>query len=158
MEEMHKYFPLAPKMWQEWTKDETSLRCVHKHVFWFLSLLLQYESFGDIEKLYERGVQDYLSVRLWHDYLDFVEQHDKSLSQCSPSGLAKMRNLLERAITAGGLHVTDGSKLWEAYREYEMAILTIIDDDEEKAKQSLQVTLLVFKFCMNELLQSFLFQ
>ncbi|KAF0900244.1 hypothetical protein E2562_029754 [Oryza meyeriana var. granulata] len=84
MEEMHKYFPLAPKMWQEWTKDETSLR--------------------------------------W------------------------------------GLHVTDGSKLWEAYREYEMAILTIIDDDEEKAKQSLQVTLLVFKFCMNELLQSFLFQ
>ncbi|KAF0893563.1 hypothetical protein E2562_026979, partial [Oryza meyeriana var. granulata] len=126
-EEMNKYFPLTPKMWQEWTKDETSLSP---------------KSFGDIEKLYERGVQEYLSVRLWRDYLDFVEEHDKSVSQCSPSGLAKMRNLFEHAITAGGLHVTDGSKLWEAYREYEMAILTIIDDDEEKAKQVQRIRVL----------------
>ncbi|BAF22752.1 uncharacterized protein [Oryza sativa Japonica Group] len=127
-EEMNKYFPLTPKMWQEWTKDEASLRP---------------ESFEDIEKLYERGVQEYLSVRLWRDYLDFVEENDKSVSQCSPSGLTKMRNLFERAITAGGLHVTDGSKLWEAYREYEMAILTIIDDDdEEKAKQVQRIRVL----------------
>lgn len=83
------------------------------------------------------------SVRLWRDYLDFVEENDKSVSQCSPSGLTKMRNLFERAITAGGLHVTDGSKLWEAYREYEMAILTIIDDDdEEKAKQVQRIRVL----------------
>jgi hypothetical protein len=27
-EEMNKYFPLTPKMWQEWTKDEASLRCI----------------------------------------------------------------------------------------------------------------------------------
>jgi len=48
-----------------------------------------------------------------------------------------MRDLFERAITAGGLHVTEGSKLWAAYREYEMAILITISDenDEEKAKQ-----------------------
>jgi hypothetical protein len=25
-EEMNKYFPLTPKMWQEWAKDEVSLR------------------------------------------------------------------------------------------------------------------------------------
>ncbi|KAL5223292.1 hypothetical protein ABZP36_028005 [Zizania latifolia] len=129
-EEMNKYFPLTPKMWQEWTKDEISLSTGH-------------ESFGDIELLYERGVQEYLFVRLWHDYLDYVEEHDQSVSQCSPSGLTKMRNLFERAITAGGLHVTDGSKLWEAYREYEMAILTIIDgDDEEKAKQVQRIRVL----------------
>jgi len=48
-----------------------------------------------------------------------------------------MRDLFERAITAGGLHVTEGSKLWAAYREYEMAILITISDgnDEEKVKQ-----------------------
>jgi hypothetical protein len=48
-----------------------------------------------------------------------------------------MRDLFECAITAGGLHVTEGSKLWEAYREYEMAILITIsdDNDEERAKQ-----------------------
>nr|CAB3481900.1 unnamed protein product [Digitaria exilis] len=123
-EEMNKYFPLTPKMWQEWAKDEITLR-------------MSEESFGDIEKLYERGVQEYLSIKLWRDYLDFVEEHDPSVSQCTPSGLSKMRDLFERAITAGGLHVAEGSKLWSAYREYEMAILITITDgnDEEKAKQ-----------------------
>lgn len=54
-----------------------------------------------------------------------------------------MRDLFERAITAGGLHVTEGIKLWEAYREYELAILTIIDDnDEEKAKQVQRIRVL----------------
>jgi squamous cell carcinoma antigen recognized by T-cells 3 len=77
------------------------------------------------------------SVNLWRDYLDFIEEHDQSVSQCSPDGLAKMRDLFERAITAGGLHVAEGSKLWAAYREYEMAILITIADgnEEETAKQ-----------------------
>ncbi|KAJ1266928.1 hypothetical protein BS78_07G017400 [Paspalum vaginatum] len=123
-EEMNKYYPLTPKMWQEWTKDE-------------ISLSTSEDSFGYIEKLYERGVQEYLSIKLWRDYLDFVEEHDQSVSQCTPSGLSKMRDLFERAITAGGLHVTEGSKLWTAYREYEMAILITIPDgnDEDKEKQ-----------------------
>jgi squamous cell carcinoma antigen recognized by T-cells 3 len=45
------------------------------------------------------------SVNLWRDYLDFVVEHDQSVSQCSPAGLSKMRDLFERAITAEGLHV-----------------------------------------------------
>ncbi|CAO2200197.1 unnamed protein product [Urochloa humidicola] len=123
-EEMNKYFPLTPKMWQEWAKDEASLSTSE-------------ESFADIEKLYERGVQEYLSIKLWRDYLDYVEEHDPSVSQCTPTGLSKMRNLFEHAITAGGLHVTEGSKLWAAYREYEMAILITISDgnDDDKEKQ-----------------------
>ncbi|PWZ18804.1 Squamous cell carcinoma antigen recognized by T-cells 3 [Zea mays] len=130
-EEMNKYFPLTPKMWQEWAKDEISLSSSE-------------ESFGDIEKIYGRGVQEYLSIKLWRDYLDYVEEHDHSVSQCTPSGLSKMRNLFESAITAGGLHVTDGSKLWAAYREYEMAILITIADanDEEREKQVQRIRML----------------
>jgi predicted PolB exonuclease-like 3'-5' exonuclease len=83
------------------------------------------------------------SIKLWRDYLDYVEEHDQSVSQCTQSGLSKMRDLYERAITAGGLHVTEGSKLWEAYREYEMAILTMSDgNDEEKAKQVQRIRVL----------------
>ena len=83
------------------------------------------------------------SIKLWRDYLDYVEEHDQSVAQCSQSGLSKMRDLYERAITAGGLHVTEGSKLWEAYREYEMAILTMSDgNDEEKAKQVQRIRVL----------------
>uniref|UniRef100_A0ACD5WV14 Uncharacterized protein n=1 Tax=Avena sativa TaxID=4498 RepID=A0ACD5WV14_AVESA len=129
-EEMNKYFPLTPKMWQDWAKDEISLSSGRG-------------SFDDIEKLYECGVQEYLSIKLWRDHLDYVEEHDQSVSQCTQSGLSKMRDLYERAITAGGLHVTEGSKLWEAYREYEMAILTMSDgNDEEKAKQIQRIRVL----------------
>ena len=34
-----------------------------------------------------------------------------------------IREVLERALTAAGLHVTKGALLWTAYREYEMAML-----------------------------------
>lgn len=34
-----------------------------------------------------------------------------------------MRSIFERALTAVGLHVTKGTALWEAYREFENAIL-----------------------------------
>ncbi|KAM0946470.1 putative RNA recognition motif domain, LSM-interacting domain, RNA-binding domain superfamily [Dioscorea sansibarensis] len=123
-ESMNEHFPLPPKMWQDWTKDESSLSSSS-------------EDFTKVEKLYERGVYDYLSVPLWCDYLDFVQEHDQSVSQCSPTGVLKMRNLFERAITAAGLHVVEGDKIWEAYREFEQAIfLTIAEDNnEEKAKQ-----------------------
>ncbi|XP_072990552.1 uncharacterized protein [Typha latifolia] len=123
-EEMNKYFPLSPKLWQEWVKDEISLNA-------------GVESFAEIEKLYERGVQEYLSVPLWCDYINFIQEHDQSVSQCSPAGLSKMRNLFERALTAAGLHIVEGSKIWEAYREFEQAIFLTISgsNDEEKPKQ-----------------------
>ncbi|KAJ0972197.1 hypothetical protein J5N97_020156 [Dioscorea zingiberensis] len=123
-EAMNEHFPLTPKMWQDWAKDETSMSSSP-------------EAFTKVEALYERGVYEYLYVPLWCDYIDFVQEHDQSVSQCSPAGISKMRNLFERAVTAAGLHVIEGNKIWEAYREFEQAIfLTIAEDNnEEKAKQ-----------------------
>jgi squamous cell carcinoma antigen recognized by T-cells 3 len=43
-----------------------------------------------------------------------------------------MRALLERAITEAGFHVSEGSKIWEAYREYEQALLLIIDEENNE--------------------------
>lgn len=123
-ESMKEYFPLTPKMWQEWTKDEALLNSSS-------------EAFTDIEKLYECGVHEYLSVPMWCDYLNFVQERDQLVSKCAPAGVQKMRNLFETALTSAGLHVVEGSKIWEAYREYEQAIfLTLSDDDNEgKLKQ-----------------------
>ncbi|GFY94665.1 similar to EMBRYO DEFECTIVE 140 [Actinidia rufa] len=88
------------------------------------------ESFPAIEKLYERGVFDYLSVSLWCDYLNFVQEHEPSVRECSPAGVLKARNLFERALTAAGLHVTEGYKIWEAYKEFELAIFYVIDETD----------------------------
>ncbi|XP_042436650.1 squamous cell carcinoma antigen recognized by T-cells 3-like isoform X1 [Zingiber officinale] len=124
-ESMNQRFPLSPEMWQEWIKDE-------------ISLCSSVEAFTEVEKLYERAVQEYLSVSLWCDYINFVQENDASISQCSPDGVSKMRKLLERAVAAAGLIVTEGNKIWEAYREFEQALCLTIKDsqNEEKEKQN----------------------
>lgn len=38
-------------------------------------------------------------------------------------GIERVRSVFERALTAVGLHVTKGAAIWEAYREFENAIL-----------------------------------
>ena len=65
---------------------------------------------------------------MWCDYLNFVQEHEPSVRECSPAGVLKARNLFERALTAAGLHVTEGYKIWEAYREFELAIFYVIDE------------------------------
>lgn len=119
---MSQIFPLTPKMWQEWANDEATLSSGP-------------EAVPAIEKLYERGVSDYLSVPLWCDYLNFVQEHEPSIRDCSADGVSKARNLFERALTASGLHFSEGSKIWEAYKEFEQAICLTIDDSDIEGKE-----------------------
>ncbi|KAI6701774.1 hypothetical protein NL676_016098 [Syzygium grande] len=118
---MSALFPLTPAMWQEWARDEASL-------------MVGVDGYAVIEKLYDRGVSDYLSVPLWYDYINFVQENDPSVRECSVVGVSKARNLFERALTAAGLHVTEGNKIWEAYREFEQAIYQTIDAYDAAAK------------------------
>ncbi|KAL6297698.1 hypothetical protein ACE6H2_005840 [Prunus campanulata] len=118
-EAMNELFPLTPSMWQDWAKDEASLSTGS-------------DAFPAIEKLYERGVFEYLSISLWSDYLDFVQENDPSVRECSPAGILKARDLFERALTAAGLHVSEGSKLWEAYRKFEQAIFDATDETDNQ--------------------------
>lgn len=38
-------------------------------------------------------------------------------------GLEKVRSVFERALSSVGLHITKGLAIWEAYREFENAIV-----------------------------------
>lgn len=72
------------------------------------------------------------SVDLWCDYINFVQEYDPLVRECSTNGISKARNLFERAVIAAGLHVAEGSRIYEAYREFEQAIaLTIGETDIE---------------------------
>lgn len=125
-ESMSEIFPLTPTMWQEWAKDETTLSS-------------RPEAIAAIEKIYERGASDYMSVPLWCDYLNFMQEHEPSIRECSAAGVSKARNLFERALTAAGLHFSEGIKIWENYREFEQAIcLTIEDSDTEGKEKQIQ--------------------
>ncbi|KAL8527557.1 hypothetical protein ACS0TY_005418 [Phlomoides rotata] len=121
-EAMSSLFPLNPEMWREWAKDETTVSS-------------GVEALSKVEKLYERGISEYLSVDLWCDYLNFVQEYDPSVRECSAAGISKTRNLFERAITAAGLHVAEGHRIWELYRDFEQAIYFTITETDPGAKE-----------------------
>lgn len=45
-----------------------------------------------------------------------------------------MRSLFERAIPAAGIHVTEGNRIWEGYREFEQGVLETIDEADVEVK------------------------
>ncbi|KAK8581397.1 hypothetical protein V6N12_071622 [Hibiscus sabdariffa] len=120
-ENMNTLFPLSPEMWIEWAKDEASL--------------LNDSNFESVEKLYERGISEYLSIPLWCEYLNSVQEHDPKVRDCSADGISKARDLFERAVTAAALHVSQGSLIWDAYIQFEQAILLPIDQSNIQAKE-----------------------
>lgn len=60
----------------------------------------------------------FLAVSVWLEYVQFAIG-----GMAEEDGIQKTRDVFERAVTAAGLHVTKGTMLWEAYREFENAIL-----------------------------------
>lgn len=74
------------------------------------------------------------SVSFWCNYINYVQEFDPLVSQCTPAGISKARELFERALTAVGLHVAEGGKIWEAYREFEQAILLTIDEADTQVR------------------------
>jgi len=58
------------------------------------------------------------AVAVWLEYVQYA------IGRMSESdGLAAVRDTFERALTAVGIHVVGGSSVWEAYREFESALL-----------------------------------
>lgn len=119
-EGMNKIFPLTEELWLEWLKDEIPLACIP-------------EQREKVAALFERAVKDYQSVRVWILYcqfmMDIMEGEDS---------LQAVRSTFEKALTAAGLHVTEGSSIWEGYRELEMEILESLEQIvTEETKESM---------------------
>jgi len=59
-----------------------------------------------------------LAVAVWLEYVQYAIG-----GMADEGGLVAARDAFERALTAVGIHVASGSMLWEAYREFESAML-----------------------------------
>ncbi|XP_067033706.1 squamous cell carcinoma antigen recognized by T-cells 3-like isoform X1 [Acropora muricata] len=108
-EDMNKIFPLTQELWSEWLKDEMPLACIPEHK-------------EKVMTLFERAVKDYQSVKIWTLYCQFMM--DIMEGQHSIEGV---RSTFEKAIIATGLHVTEGSAIWDGYREFETDILDSLE-------------------------------
>jgi squamous cell carcinoma antigen recognized by T-cells 3 len=60
----------------------------------------------------------FTAVPLWLEYVQYSIG-----GMGDEGGTAAIRDTFESALTAAGLHVASGAFLWEAYREFENAIL-----------------------------------
>lgn len=56
-EAMHEHYPLTEQLWLEWLQDETS--SAHSAA-----------SKKQIDQLFQKAVQDYLSVPIWQAYIE----------------------------------------------------------------------------------------
>jgi RNA recognition motif-containing protein len=107
-------YPLTPHIWLSWIGDEQRLATSE-------------EEKKAVADLMDRAVQDYLSVELWLEYCQF------SLSNIgTPEGMAKAREIFERAVIAAGVHTSRGSLIWEAYREFESVLTSMQPQNEEQ--------------------------
>uniref|UniRef100_H2ZFC2 Squamous cell carcinoma antigen recognized by T-cells 3 n=1 Tax=Ciona savignyi TaxID=51511 RepID=H2ZFC2_CIOSA len=103
--EMKKLFPLTKQLWLEWLEDEQKF-------------VESEDDHAKLEELFELSVQDYLAPDIWLEYIQYSIRNIGT-----ESGVKKLRGLLERALSSVGLHVLNGSTVWEAYREIENAVL-----------------------------------
>ncbi|XP_076126245.1 spliceosome associated factor 3, U4/U6 recycling protein isoform X1 [Alosa pseudoharengus] len=103
---MSELFPLTEELWLDWLKDEIKLA----------------EDVPDRERMYElfeKAVKDYICPDIWLEYAQYSIG-----GMGSPGGIEKVRTLFERGLSAVGLHMVKGAALWEAYREFELAIMS----------------------------------
>ncbi|KAL4858071.1 Squamous cell carcinoma antigen recognized by T-cells 3 [Chlorella vulgaris] len=118
---MHAAFPLTEALWLAWLSDETDG-------------VASAEDIARLEALMSEATVDYLSIPLWAQYLEFVRDFDPEVAAGSAEGREKMRALCEQALTAGGLHVSEGSRLWALYLGYERGLLEA-DPKEAQAER-----------------------
>ncbi|XP_071037200.1 squamous cell carcinoma antigen recognized by T-cells 3 [Parasteatoda tepidariorum] len=110
-EKMSKLFPLTPELWLDWISDEKNLATTK-------------EQKENLTALFQRALKDYSSVQLWLEYC--LYSIGNIGEEWDVDGLEVTRTAFEDAITAVGIHVTQGCLIWEAYRQFESDYLSIL--------------------------------
>jgi hypothetical protein len=124
-ERFHENFPLPEIRWMEWISDE--LKEKEEPGF----------DFSRIDDLYERALSDCGSINMWIEYLTFTtSRSDKSTTQS--------RAVCESSLTAMGVHVAEGARLWRFLTTLEVQQLSTLTNPMEVAEQKERVRL-VFK-------------
>ncbi|KAM9446569.1 squamous cell carcinoma antigen recognized by T-cells 3 [Clarias gariepinus] len=108
-QKMSELFPLTEEIWLDWLKDE-------------IGLMEGDEAEREkIYELFEKAAKDYICPDIWLEYAQYSIG-----GMGAAGGIDRVRGIFERALTAVGLHMTKGAALWEAFREFEIAILSTL--------------------------------
>ncbi|TPX48551.1 hypothetical protein SeLEV6574_g01964 [Synchytrium endobioticum] len=110
-------YPLSEDIWLEWLRDERLLAST-------------IEEKRAVINLYLRAVNDYLSIELWREYIDFVVEEYKNglaVSAEDPDALwltlEQVRRVCAQALTHTSDHVSKSHIVWNAMRDFEVHVL-----------------------------------
>ncbi|CAG8647696.1 25520_t:CDS:10, partial [Dentiscutata erythropus] len=124
-ERMHRIFPLPEDIWLEWIQDESRLASTK-------------EEKQRVIHLYSEAVQDYLSIKLWKGYIDYMIQEYKSFLEVVT--LEQIRSVFTEAIKKTGNFVPESHIVWDTCKEFEEQILEVgkASSRDEIQKQRVQ--------------------
>lgn len=134
---MHQHFPLNERMWLEWLEDESSAAATVEDV-------------RSLERLLQESHDDYLSVSLWKEHLQYVFCSFASILnvfysdevvfrlcrvlqamlQQGGTTLVDVRQAYDQALEQCGLHMTEGHAIWDMCIEFEESLDSPSKDDE----------------------------
>ncbi|KAI8643790.1 hypothetical protein BD408DRAFT_414217 [Parasitella parasitica] len=122
---MHDIYPLTERLWLDWINDAKKDTSV--------------EGQTKLLSLYNLAEQDYLSINIWKDYVDFVLDkfhecfnqditvQDESVAEF----IEQTRQDLLKAVRATSAHVKQSQQIWKPYSEFELEILQQFKDADQ---------------------------
>ncbi|CAG2170287.1 unnamed protein product [Oppiella nova] len=103
-ERMSRVYPLTPNLWLKWINDE-------------IRMASNADEKMNIIALFERSLNDYISIDLWLEYVQY------SIGLMDALTVDGVRRIFERSLTYVGLNVDKGVLVWDTFREFESFIL-----------------------------------
>nr|KAJ3421572.1 Squamous cell carcinoma antigen recognized by T-cells 3 [Polyrhizophydium stewartii] len=111
-EAMSAVFPLAPDMWLAWIDDERRLAA-------------EPDEKEHIVRLFERAVADYPVISVWQAYVAYlIEEYEAGVEDGTPwITLDRLRLVFAAALKSLGKHFSKGHLVWNAIKDFELALL-----------------------------------
>ncbi|KAK4511610.1 uncharacterized protein ATC70_012826 [Mucor velutinosus] len=122
---MHDIYPLTEPLWLDWINDAKKDTSVEGQI--------------KLLSLYNHAEQDYLSINIWKDYVDYIldkfhqgfsediVDQDESVSEF----IEQTRQDLLKAVRATSAHVKSSQDIWKPYSEFELEILERFKDADQ---------------------------
>eukprot|EP00878_Enallax_costatus_P019725 GHUV01020818.1.p1 GENE.GHUV01020818.1~~GHUV01020818.1.p1 ORF type:complete len:482 (+),score=163.78 GHUV01020818.1:194-1639(+) len=115
---MHSLFPFNENQWMDWINDEMESISSPKDI-------------DEIKQLFQVATQDYVSVTIWESYLEFLQAADPDVLSKTAAGGDVFRRAAEAALTAAGLHLSEGHHIWQTYRSHEQSVAEESGDEKQ---------------------------
>ncbi|KAI8969015.1 hypothetical protein BDF20DRAFT_916429 [Mycotypha africana] len=123
---MHDIYPLSEDLWLDWIND------TKKHAN-------TVEGQAKLQDLYNKAEQDYFSIRIWKDYVEYGlhKFHENFAGEMTNKDESMMdlieetREYLLRAVRATSSHVQQGQEIWKPYSDFELEVLKNFENADQ---------------------------